>query len=305
MNAPGIALLDLLSTPVPILDGEGLVTRVGLSAADPLGERHAGEAFRVFLTQYSADGMHISRREIGTLAAGERRIFDVAALLRGEKGEGNRLAVIHRVPESLCPSGEEPATAAPFLGQHAEYELYRAVVEYADPRGGNGSVVYETPPRFNDLRDRPRPQETLSFTSKILISEQYDTLLCLIHYSVDPSYRRTATYRMRVFTDAGEVAATRELILEPFTATVVSMRELLVLSSTRGSGEFRNYSMIAWCRDAAVIPLMIQRAPNCGSVAVEHIHPAQAFLLPNEIGQRNVIKATSIAAWDHAFEAAS
>ena len=51
-----IRLLDLVSTPIPVLNRYGLDVSVGLSSEDPIGGRRASEAFEAFLTTYAPDG---------------------------------------------------------------------------------------------------------------------------------------------------------------------------------------------------------------------------------------------------------
>lgn len=299
-------LLDLCSTPVAILPDAGLRTLVGLSAIDPLTERHVGESFRVWLTVYDAAGKRVARNEIATLSAGERRMFDIGAMAQESAGAGNRLACIHRIPVSLCPPGQDPDRDAPDGVGPEDYDLYRAVVQYALPGGGNGSVVYEAPPFFNDDRIRRRPSETLSFTSKIVVSKALDTLLCVIHYSQNPDYRTAARYRVQLLDSVGEVVVRDEFELGPFTATVISIRSALEKAGTTfDNEEIANYSLVAWSKDAALIPLIIQQAPHAGAVAIEHAHPAQAFLMPADAATRNQLKAAAIRQWDARFEASA
>src|SRR5690606_38315735 len=120
------------------------------------------------------------RRELESMGPGERRLVDLSTLLRPIFGDENVLAVVHRVPASLCPEGQDPA-ACPLPPAHSDYDLFRTMVEYAFPSGGRGGVIYETPPRFNDLRGRARQISTLVFSSKLAVGAHNDTVICLIN----------------------------------------------------------------------------------------------------------------------------
>ena len=57
-----ISPLNLISTPLALLNSLGLDLRVGLSSEDPMVGRHPTEAYEAYLTTYSPEGLLMDRR---------------------------------------------------------------------------------------------------------------------------------------------------------------------------------------------------------------------------------------------------
>lgn len=292
--APRTAL-DLISTPVPVLNRTGLVTSVGLSGDDPLAERHHSETFRVIISIHGTDGSLTARRELDPIGVHERQRIDLSAIAHEVVGDEDVLAFVHRVPISVCPIGSDPS--APLGGDASpdDYEMYRTMVQFA--RGGaHGGVIYETPPGLNDRRGRPGRGTALMFTSKILHGPSDRTLVCAINGSIDPAYTASVPLRMVVFDANGDAIATDEREIAAFTVSVLDMHEVV---GDRSAG--RNLSAVAWSSAGALIFLVIEDAEN--HVAVEHTHPPQAYLLADDPATRFRLKNEAIAAWDRRFAA--
>ena len=117
--------------------------------------------------------------------------------------------MVHRVPSHLLAQVtdvEEPLE----LEHLPDYYMYRSLIEYSYPQGGNGSVIYETPPGLNLSRPGKPTSETLTFTSKIVLSELVNTYVVLIHYSQDPSYSAICEYNFSVLDMSGSTVASTE-----------------------------------------------------------------------------------------------
>src|SRR5438552_1682194 len=171
-----IPLLNLISTPIPVLNSLGLDVAVGLSSEDPIGGRRPSEAFEAFLSIYGADGRLIERRHLGEIPPHRRRSFDVTALTRPFVKD-DHLVVAHRIPARLLAAGRDPEDVVELSSEDAEFAMYRSVVQYAFPGGSNGSVIYETPPNFNVPRPGRAPASTLTFTPKMVVSDDVETVL--------------------------------------------------------------------------------------------------------------------------------
>lgn len=283
------SLLDLISTPVPVLGSMGLRTDVGLSGDDPLSERHTDERYEVQVSVFDPEGRFCERIDVGHVGPGDRRMIAVSDLVAPHVGDGDALAVVHRVPTSAATRALEPSA----------FHLYRSMVQLSRPGAGAGSVIYETPPGLNDRR-RGRMSTALMFSSKVLVGGGADTSVCVLHHSIDPDYSRSARLRLRVHDDTGVSLATEEREIGPFRVEVIDVRSLLARAG-HDTARARTCSVIGWSRDAALVFLFVQTSAG-GGVAVEHSHPPQTYLLPEDISRRFTIKDAAITAWDDAFE---
>ena len=54
-----VNLLNLISTPIPVLNSLGLELSVGLSSEDPVVGRSPNETFLAYLTVYSPEGKRL------------------------------------------------------------------------------------------------------------------------------------------------------------------------------------------------------------------------------------------------------
>lgn len=297
--------IDLITTPIAVLNGMGLTTKAGLSADDPLASRHTDESYRVIVTFYDPEGRLAQRREYDVLKPGERRLLDLGAEARSLCGSESCLSVVHRVPMSICPAGADPTAKSPEKFSHGDFAMYRCMAQYGLPNGGHGGVIYETPPGLNATGNRRWPSTTFTFTSKVAITDTLDTTLLMLHYSVSPDYKRHTKFRLRLFDSSGAALCEHEVPLKPFTAATVSIAGLLssdvkarLYAQGNGIGLI---TLVGWCTDAALLMLFVQTDKTSGSVSMEHAHPPQTYLLPSDQATRGRLKAAAIAQWDKSF----
>jgi hypothetical protein len=301
-----ISLLNLITTPLAVLNSLGLRTRVGLSSDDPMALRHRNEAYRAYLSVYSPEGMFMERVELGEIPANRRRLFDVTDIARQLVPGQDHLAVAHRVPVGLLSqvSGVEDAIE---LQETPDYQLYRSMLEYSYPDGGNGSVIYETPPGLNSHRPGLRSSNTLTFTCQVVISETMQTHVVLVHHSVDPSYSNIANFSFGLFSTSGELVATENVALGPFSVKAVDIATIIPADVIKRDSDPQDgqsiYTFVGSCEDAVVMSLFVNPAPDIGAVAVEHTHPPQAYLLPSDVSLRQKVKTDAAAAWKSLFSA--
>jgi hypothetical protein len=293
--------LNLISTPVPVLNTLGLDTRVGLSSDDPVGGRRPSEAFAVYLTIYGADGRRLERVELGEVPPHRRRMFDISAVTRTRVAKDDHLTVVHRVPRRLLGAHATPDDLVELTPEEAEFSMYRSLIEYSLPGGGDGSVIYETPPGLNVRRPGRPASTTLTFTSKIALSEAVSTYVVVVNYSMDASYRTGAAWTFALFGSSGQPVGSGRLGVGPFQVAVVDVRAHLVPGTLaerpRAVDELACFGFVGYSDAAALIPLVVQVAPSLGGVAVEHTHPAQAYTVPARAEQTGVLKMRALAAW--------
>lgn len=300
MTTVKTSLLNLISTPVPVLGSLGLDVAVGLSSEDPIGGRRASETYEAYLTMYAPDGRFAERVHLGEIPPRRRRLFDVGAHGRARFPGQDHLAVAHRIPRRLLADGRHPEDIVELTGEDAEYSMFRSVVQYALPGGGNGSVIYETPPSFNLPRPGRPPASTLTFTSKMVVGDDVETFLALMNYSVDPGYKVDARYQYAFFAPDGSAVGAGTTTVPAFTPRVLAVRELVALDAV---ARHRDAAGLAWlgyvgyCTDTAIIPLVLTVSRARGAVSVEHTHPAQAYTLPARAQDKHKVKTRAVGIW--------
>ena len=97
--------------------------------------------------------MLAQRLHLGTITPNRRNLFDISTLTRQIVPSGDHLCVAHRVPSNLLDQVNNVEEHLE-LEQPPDYYLYRSLVEYSYPQGGNGSVIYETPPALKRYESR-------------------------------------------------------------------------------------------------------------------------------------------------------
>jgi len=295
-----VRLLNLISTPVPVLNSLGLELNVGLSSDDPVVGRRPSEPFMAYLSLYGPDGKWLDRKELGEIPPNRRRIFPISELARQFVPSEDHLVVVHRIPASLAAqvrSVDEPLE----MEQEPDYSMWRSLIQYSYPGRGNGSVIYETPPRLNVRKPGAPPSTTLTFTSKIVLSSIVQTYVVPIHYSMDFRYAASCRYRYFVFDPSGRQVLDRTVTMPAFTIKALDLgREIapeIIRQATDPADGLATFTFVAYSDDAALAPLIINAMPSLGGITVEHTHPAQAFLMPFNNNDKNRLKAAAIAAW--------
>ena len=295
-----VSLLNLISTPFPVLNSLGVTTRVGLSSDDPMALRHPSQEYQAYLTIYSPQGVLAQRLHLGAIPPNRRNLFDISTLTREIVPSGDHLCVVHRVPSVLLAqvtNVEEPLE----LEQLPDYYLYRSLIEYSYPQGGNGSVIYETPPALNIASPGKPTSETLTFSSKIVLSDLVNTYVTLIHYSQDPSYTSICRYNYSILSMSGSTVASGRVDLGPFSINVLDIGAAVPMEEIRRSTDSQDglatFTFLGFTDQASVISLVINASRHLGAISVEHTHPAQEYLMPRDSNERRKIKSSAIQHW--------
>ena len=295
-----VSLLNLISTPVPVLNTLGLNLRIGLSSEDPMVTRYPSEAYEAYLTIYSPEGILSDRMHLGEIPPNRRRYFDISAVTRKLFPDADHLTVVHRVPSRLLSQVSQVEEKLEMAGE-PDYSLFRSLIEYSFPEGGNGAVIYETPPRLNDKVTGHTSSNTLTFTCQTLLSERVDTYVVLIHYSVNPSYSNIANYNLALHSGSGERVFADSVATGPFSIRVLDVRKMIpkdvvVREKDRQDG-LSAFTFVGWCDHAAIQVVVVNAAPSLGAVAVEHTHPPQTYLFPWNSSYQRDAKTAAQRAW--------
>lgn len=245
----------LISTPVPLLPNLGLRVKVGLSGEDPGGKRHAGVSFAVWITLYSPAGKFVKRWKAADLAAGGRLLLDLSAATAEHGFTEPHLAVVHRVPNGV---------------EDGDFDMFRTMVQLERPGKGSGSVIYETPPRFNAKAGKG---SFFSFSNQVVTGPGTTTYLALLHYSVEPAYAHAAKRRVILYNANGTLSAVDDGAIAPFSVGLIDLSAL----GAPGDG-LRQRSAVVCSPDASLIPLFINLDEKLGGVSVEHTHPPFTYL---------------------------
>ena len=292
-----ISLLNLISTPFPVLNSLGTTVKVGLSSEDPTGLRHASEEYQAYLSVYSAEGVLSSRHHLGTIPPNRRKLFDASAVASQFVPSGDHLCVVHRIPSNLMAQVsdvEEPLQ----LEEAPDYRLYRSLIEYSYPQGGNGSVIYESPPAINIPRSGKSPSETLTFSSKVVISDVVNTYAVLIHYSQDPSYASVCQYNYSILSMSGNTIVSDKVDLGPFSVRALDIGAAIpqeeVYRARDPQDGLATFTFLGFSDQAAIMVLFINASPQLGAISVEHTHPAQEYLMPRDDFERKKTKSSAV-----------
>jgi hypothetical protein len=295
-----ISLLNLISTPVQVLNSLGLDLRIGLSSEDPMVARHPSEAYDAFLTVYSSEGLFMTREHLGRIEANRRQFFDITGITRKLISDVDHLVVVHRVPSKYMDQVSNVEQEIEF-DTEPDYRLFRSLVEYSYPHGGNGSVIYETPPRFNAGEPGPVTSNTLTFTCQTVLSDTVNSHMILIHYSANPSYSAIATYNYVVYGMSGEKLVADSVRVGPFSSEVLDMSRVIpedIVARERDPEDgISSFNFVGYCADAAVLPVIVNTAPSVGGIAVEHTHPPQTYLMPYRSSYQRDAKLAAEVAW--------
>lgn len=292
-----ISLLNLISTPIAVLNSVGFTTRVGLSSNDPKLQRAHSKEYQGYLTIYSPEGVLLGREDLGVIPANRRRLFNVSDIARKYVSNADHLCVAHRIPCDLLDQVSHIEESIE-LDNYPDYSLFRSLVEYSYPNGGNASIVYETPPRMNVYTTDQRLSETLSFTSKIVFSEAVDTHVLLINYSMDASYTNVCEFNFSVYSMAGDKVAENKVSVGPFSPRLINLRDYispnLIAESVDPTDGLATFSYIGFTDEGSNITIIINSSEELGGISMEHCHAAQEYLLPRNFDERKTIKSNAI-----------
>ena len=295
-----VSPLNLISTPVSVLNSLGLNLRVGLSSEDPMVVRHPSEEYEVYLSTYSPEGLLMERGHMGQIPQNRRKFLDVSAYTKRLVPELDHLCVVHRIPSRLISSATSLDDEIEMEAE-PDYSMFRSLIEYSYPKGGNGSVIYETPPRLNQGTSGHRSSNTLTFTCQTVLSETVNTYVILIHYSVNPSYSHIANYEFALHSLTGERVFSDHVTVGPFSVKVLDMASLVpqeIISSEMDPGDGMSaFTFVGFSMDAAIQVVIVNACPSLGAVAVEHTHPPQTYLFPADASYQRKIKTDAQSEW--------
>ena len=294
------SLLNLISTPVPVLNALGLNLRVGLSSEDPMVGRHPSEPYEAYLSVYSPEGLLLERVHLGQIPANRRRFFDISVITRRLVPDLDHLTVVHRIPSRMSPESSDLEDEIE-MSVEPDYSLFRSLIEYSYPEGGNGSVIYETPPRLNAGTSGHRSSNTLTFTCQTVVSELVNTYVVLVHYSVTPSYSRIASYDFALHSLSGERVVSDSVTIGPFSIKALDMAQVIperhVERERDPHDDLSSFTFVGYSEDAAIQVVVVNVAPSLDAVAVEHTHPPQTYLFPLDTSYQRKAKADAQKEW--------
>ena len=260
--------LNLVSTPIAIMARHGLRTYAGVTADDPSSKRNTGVNFVVILSIYG-EGLLLGRINVGTVFAHEHYFIDIdAEVARYKWSDTASLCVVHRVPTSHISKNRKSDNIGSH--KHADFSMYRTVVQYALEGSGMGSVIYETPPNFNVIGSKPH---FLSFSNKIYLHPDTQNHLCLLNYSISANYAQAADVKIEFRNASGNCIGCEKVTVAAFDFECVIIEKYIQASTST----IVSYS--AASLTSALLPLSIITNKRSGSVSVEHSHPPQEYMM--------------------------
>ena len=258
--------------------------------------RHPSESYEAFLTIYSPEGLFLERVHLGQIPDHRRRYFDISAVTQNFVPEGDHLAVVHRVPSRLLGQVSSVEEEIELPGE-PDYSFFRSLVEYSFPQGGNGSVIYETPPHLNVGAS----SNSLTFTNQIVLSKEMHSYLIVINHSVNPSYSRIAEFFFGIHCLSGELAVSNDVRIGPFGIQILDMRRLIPKHIVAREKDPKDglswFTFVGGSDNAALMVLGVNVSPALRAVSVEHTHPPQAYLVPKDRSLQAQVKVRARSNW--------
>ena len=179
--------------------------------------------------------------------------------------------------------------------------MFRSLIEYSFPGGGNGSLIAETTPGLNAGASEGRSSNTLTFTCQTVLSETLNTYVVLIHYSIDPAYSRIANYNFALHSLSGELVLKDSLQIGPYAIKVLDLGQIVpneLAEKERDPADGLScFTFVGYSDNAALMVMVVNTAPSLGGVAVEHTHPPQTYLLPFDGSYQRKAKVDAQTAW--------
>ena len=299
-NGMRISPLNLISTPLPVLNSLGLHLRVGLSSEDPIVGRHPPEPYEAFLSVYSTEGLLIERLHLGQIPPSRRKFFDVSGIAGRLVPGVNHLAVAHRIPSRLLAQLSDVEHEIE-MEQEPDYSMFRSVLEYSFPEGGNGSVIYETTPNINVASPEGKSSNTITFTCQTVLSDALNTHVILIHYSMNPEYSQIARYNYALHSQSGDLVASGQVEVAPFSIKALDIAQIIpeeeVGKQRDAQDGISSFSFVGYSEDAAFTVVVVNTSPSLRAVSVEHTHPPQTYLIPWNSGYPREAKTAAQKAW--------
>ena len=272
--------LNISSTPVAILSNIGLKTSVGVSSDDPKKERHLTLEMHVILSIYGNSKL-ISRKIIDTLKPNSHKFYSIdEEIEKLNLLDTADFCVLHRVPTNLMPSNEIPELVE--VEESPDFDMYRMVVQYSSAELNKGSVIYETPPNFNQNKNRGN---FLSFSNKIYLTENVKNNLVFINYSTNRNFDSTANVKLSIYNSDGLNLTTESFTVKPFSFTAFDVNALKLKTKEK----FLTFTAAA--DGLSLIPLSVSLCTSDGGVSIEHSHPPQAYLMAPWLVTANIKKA--------------
>lgn len=261
---------------VRTLQSHGFGTRVNLSNKSHSKGELATD-YRVDLTVYSANGASSTYCEgVAQLLMDTSVSLDCAQWQTHPKED--QVMIFHLIPLRLLPAAS--AEGLVDLERSEIWSLFTAqdhYVEYYRPDGFSSGVLYQSG-AFN-YRKFSREETTVIQAPKVFLASAIDTVLSIIHTSFESGYSRDAILRCALLDEQAKVVVRWTSRIKPFTVQSISMKAKAI---ENGAVAFKDdmlkaYTLLAYCENAALLPLILNVDSDNGTLAVEHSLPPMYY----------------------------
>lgn len=257
---------------VRTLQSTGFCTRVTLSnKSHNIGALMTN--YRVDLTVFSADGASNTYFE-GVAHLPADAVVRLDCTQWQTHAAEDQVMIFHLMPLRLLPAAS--AEGEVDLDRSEIWSLFTAqdhYVEYYRPDGFSSGVLYQSG-AFN-YRKFSREETTVIQAPKVFISSTIDTVLSILHTSFESGYNRDAVLRCTLLNEKASPVARWTNRIKPFTAQLISMKDKALASGGAAftDGIPKAYTLLAFCENAALLPLILNVDRDRGTLAVEHSLP--------------------------------
>lgn len=144
-------------------------------------------------------------------------------------------------------------------------------VEYFNKKTGYSAGVPYQSGAFNYSKFS-QEKTTIIQAPKIIIGDKLDTFISLSYTSLDNSGNTKATIRFGLFTENGNLLNSFNYDIPRNNLALISIKEELQKNSVRFMGD-QTMTLIGFCENAALLPLIIGFDEVSGCIALEHTLP--------------------------------
>ena len=248
----------------------GFSTRVALS--NKSGSKKEFETdYQINLTVYSGDGKNIKEyKNIAFLPVS--KIVEIDCSPWSDDGV-DQVIIFHLVPieyieDSIIKKNQVSISRLKVWSLFTAQDHY---VEYYKPDGFSSGVLYQSG-AFN-YKKFSTEETTIIQAPKIMVSSNVDTLLSLLHSSLESGYNRDAILQCSLLSPKGGGVSSWTEVVEPGTCKLISMRSCLSQKISLIDGDLKYFTLVAICKNAALLPLIFVTNNAHDTLAVEHSLP--------------------------------
>lgn len=233
--------------------------------------------YRIDVTSYSNDGKNnVYYENIAFLP------IDSVVRLNCKEWEfndgGDHVLIFHLIPIRFIESVRKDGNID--ISRSELWSLFTAQdhhVEYYLSDGYSSGVLYQSG-AFN-YKKFSKEETTIIQAPKIYINANLDTLLSVVYTTFETHTKNEAMLECTLFDENGTEINQWTINIMPQTSKLISMKKILMENTeiNVNNVELKKYTLIALCKNAALLPLILNYDSTESTIAVEHSLPPMYY----------------------------